>query len=140
MAVQAYISDFQLKKDCQYLSGQLVLGNVRLYKNAWAPTNNQVIGSFSECTFAGYAPQPLAGLSLGTTQLASGVMQLRMKPVFFNSTGGGPVQFINGWFITDVFNNVLVAVPLAAPQIVSGIGVFRFDVVLQVRGLNIVCP
>jgi len=71
--------------------------------------------------------------------MSIGIWELRFNNVYFSATGG-PSQYINGWFVTDSFDNVLCAHKLAVPQLVSGGLIFPVGVRLQVRGLNLVCP
>lgn len=137
---QVLVSDYSLNRACSLYSGVLdSTATVRLFKNNWTQTNNQAIGQFSECTFAGYAGIALAGKSRGVRQLAIGVWELQFGQFYFSATGG-PSQYINGWYLTDAASNVIAAQKLPAPRLVTNGLVFAVLIRIQFRALNLGCP
>ncbi len=73
---------------------------IALFKNDFIPTLDSVLADFTECNFAGYAPQSISTPNPAIVN-GNGRGEVEADPVIWLSSGG-PVQTAFGYFIYDL--------------------------------------
>lgn len=137
---QLIASNFLCLQSALQISGLIsASGKVGIYINNLVPDNSTGYGAFSQAVYAGYSAIPCAGKSKGTVLLANGVAQLGFGPFTF-ANGSGPSQFANGFLVFDSSLRVLCSQQFTAPIPLPAGSSVTFDVLIQVRGLNVACP
>jgi hypothetical protein len=99
---------------------------VRLFSNNYTPDNAMVIGSFTECTFAGYAAVAPAGWTVPV--VAAHLATSQANPVTFTITAG--TQNVYGYYVTNVAGTVVYFAERdpAAPVVLAAAGTNSYQV------------
>ena len=99
------VGEIQLLEDLQ--ANRLEGSHMHAYKNDVAPGPATVLGDFTECNFAGYAPFPLVGWSPaaldGTGHAATNAPKATFTPTAVGGSGN-----IYGYYITDDADGSLI--------------------------------
>lgn len=95
---------------------------LHLYSNNFTPTTSSTVGSFTECTFAGYSAQDIDGWAYDT--VASHVADMLASAKTFTRSTTGTSQNIYGYYVTDQAGTTLYFAELdpAGPRVVTNAG------------------
>jgi len=74
---------------------------VHLFSNNITPAHNTALGSFTECTFSGYARQAMT--TWGSAAYSGTLWTMTAPIITFTDTGAGPDN-VYGYYITDFGN------------------------------------
>jgi hypothetical protein len=119
MADTLFINDDGLKRALDIKTGagggSLGTGTLRLFTAPTSVSQPNVLGDFTEATFAGYSPPTLIGPTWAVATLTAHVASSTYgaNVTFTRSTTGAP-QSIFGWFLTDAAKTKLYACALFA--------------------------
>lgn len=81
---------------------------IRLFSNDFSPSENSVVGDFTECAFTGYAA--VAGATWGTVgDDVDGSVYVSTDSAEFKSTGSAVQENAYGWYLTDAAGTALYA-------------------------------
>lgn len=80
--------------------------NLHLYSNNLTPNTSSTLGSFTECTFPGYAAIALA--SFGAPSVSSHVATMSETTRTFTRSSTGTAENVYGYFVTDDTDTVLL--------------------------------
>lgn len=79
---------------------------VHLFVNNITPAVGDVLGSYTEASFTGYAAQSL--VTWGTITVGSHIATMTAAANTFTRTATGTVQTVYGYYVTDNTNTVLL--------------------------------
>ena len=88
----------------------LVNALAHLYTNNHTPAHGDVLGSYTEASYGGYAAQTLSGWPASSLNGSNRAASTAGTVTFSNTSGSG--QSVYGWFLTDSTGVTLIGAEL----------------------------